>query len=101
MLERSEKYQGAGKPLPLRLRQALEDLRPGSEKPADQATVARTTARSAIVRLFREIQELPARLESGIKPEFSAAYRKRTELSVRDKKVLDEIMDELRKQTHG
>ena len=100
MSERSEKYRGTGKPLPLRLRQALEDLRPGSETPAHQTTAART-ARVAIARLLEEIQELPTRLSAGFIPEFSAAYRNRTELSARDKEVLDEIMDELREQAHG
>jgi hypothetical protein len=99
MLERSEGYSSAGKPLPPLLRKALDDLRPIPDRKPDETTLSRT-ARLAITRLLREIRELPARLNAGFMPAFTAAYRKRTELTARDKKVLDEVTEDLRNKAH-
>lgn len=97
MAERSQTYSGSGRPVPPLLRQALEDLRPGSTQRAEETPLFRT-ARLGIVRLLREIAELPSRLDKGLVPTFTAAYRNRRELSAGDKKVLDEIGENLRKK---
>lgn len=99
MLDRSEEYSRAGKPLPPLLRKALDDLRPVPDGEPDEGAVSRA-ARLAITRLLREIRNLPARLNSGFTPAFTAAYRNRTELSVRDKKVPDEVTEDLRNNSH-
>ncbi len=99
MLERSRTYSETRRPLPPLLRQALEDLRPVSEGSKTETPVART-ARLAVTRLLSQIRELPKLLNSGLTPQFTAAYRNRKELSVRDKQVLDQVAEDLRKKTH-
>jgi hypothetical protein len=97
MLERSKKYTDAGKPLPPLLQQALEDLKPAAEQRSGE-TASLQAARLSIARLLRDISELPVRLGAGLVPVFTAAYRNRTELSAHDKKILDEIGENLRKK---
>ncbi len=97
--ERSETYSRTGKPLPSLFRKALEDLRPGEERKGDDSTVSRR-ARVAVARLLQEIRELPKQLCAGSAPAFTAAYRNRTELSSRDKAVLDQVAKELGEKAH-
>jgi hypothetical protein len=97
LLERAERYSGAGRPVPPVLQRALEDLQPASGRKVEEATVSRT-AQLAIARLLREIAELPERMSSGIAPTFTAAYRDRKELSARDNKILDEVAQELQER---
>lgn len=97
MLERGGKYSKAGLPLPPLLSRALEDLRPVAEPNEPETTTART-ARLAIARLFEEIRGLPKLLGAGFTPTFAAAYRNREELSARDKQILDEVAEDLRKR---
>ena len=89
-----EKYSEAGTPLPPRVRQALEDLRPGANAGGEGSVLARA-AKLHVDRLLAEIKNLPNLLKMGGTPAFTAAYRNRTELSAHDKKVLDKIADEL------
>jgi TPR repeat protein len=97
MLERGEKYSKAGLPLPPLLRQALGDLRPAAEHSEPDVTMART-AKLAIARLFEQIRGLPKLLDGGFTPTFVAAYRNREELSARDKLLLDDVTEDLRKR---
>lgn len=99
MLERSETYARAGKPLPPLLDRALRDLQPGAEANGEESPMRRAI-RLYVRRLLAEIESLPKRLETGILPAFTAAYRNRRELSARDKKTLDKIAEELRRKTH-
>lgn len=98
MLERSKKYSGGGRPVPALLRQALKDLEPIPAGSQTEGTVART-ARFTMTRLLAEIRELPKLLNTGLTPQFTAAYRNRKELSARDIRVLDGVAEDLRKRT--
>lgn len=99
MLERSRGYSDAGQLQPPLLRQALEDLKPVSEGSKTEGTMA-WTARLAVTRLLSQIRELPKLLNAGFTPVFTAAYRNRKELSARDKQILDQVAEDLRKKTH-
>jgi ATP-dependent Clp protease ATP-binding subunit ClpA len=95
--ERSQKYTSAGKSLPPHLRQALDDLRPAVHASGEESPLSRT-ARLQVRHLLTAIKNLPRLLEKNTAPVFIAAYRKRKELSVRDKKVLDQAAEDLRKK---
>jgi hypothetical protein len=97
--EQSERYRNTGKPLSPLLRQALEDLRPEVNESGEESPLART-ATLHVKRLLTAVKNLPRLLEMNAAPVFTAAYRKRTELSVRDKKILDKIAEDLRKKKH-
>jgi hypothetical protein len=97
MLKRAEEYSRAGRSLPPLLKQAVEDLRPDRDKKAEASSLP-STARLAVTRLLKEIEELPKRLSGGVTPALSAAYRNKKELSARDKKVLDKVAEDLRKR---
>lgn len=97
--ERGGSYSEAGRPLPPRLRQALEDLRPSAQTGEEESPLARA-AKLHVGRLLAQIRNLPNLLKMDGKPAFTAAYRNRTELSARDKKVLDRIADELGRKAH-
>jgi hypothetical protein len=56
------------------------------------------TAKLAIARLFEQIRGLPKLLDGGFTPTFAAAYRNMEELSARDKQLLDEVTEDLRKR---
>ena len=96
MLKRAEEYSRAGRPLPPLLKQAIEDLRPDRDKRVEASSLP-STARLVVTRLLKEIEELPKRLRGGVMPVFSAAYRNKKELTVRDKKVLDKVAYDLRR----
>ena len=96
MRERSDEYSAAGRPQPPLLQQALEDLRPFSDWSESESAITRT-ARLAVARLLQEIRELPKLLNAGTNPVFMAAYRNRKELSTRDKDILDEVAEDLRR----
>lgn len=92
MLERSESYARAGKPLPPLLSQALRDFQPIAEPVEGKLD---RTARLIMTRLLEEIRELPKLLAAGTTPQFTAAYRNRKELSGRDLRVLDQAAEDL------
>lgn len=100
MLAHREKHMGDGKPVPELLEQAIRDLQPGAGPQDDESHLLRTV-RLHVKRLLTEIKNLPKVLETGKTPAFTAAYRNRSELSVRDKKTLDKIAAELRKKTRA
>ncbi len=100
ILARSEKYSRAGQQFPPVFTEALEDLRPDSEKNANETTSLIRTASLDIAQLLREIGELPKLLGAGVTPSFTAAYRNRTELSARDKVILDGVAEEFGKKRH-
>lgn len=99
MREQSEAAADRSRPLPPLVQKVLEDLRPAAEPDKDDAQ-ASSMARLAVQRLLAEIRELSERLDAGFVPVFTAAYRNRSELSARDKKVLDQIAKGLAEKTH-
>jgi hypothetical protein len=98
MLEKAQGYTQAKKPLPPLLEQAVEDLRTAANR--DENELART-ARAAMARLLEEIKRLPTLLERYSTPTFTAAYRKKKQLSARDTKLLDGAADDLQKRVKG
>jgi hypothetical protein len=97
MLEQSEIYSGSGKPLPPLLQKALEDLRPSQAEGESVSSLMETASRH-VVQLLNEVKNLPKLLDMSGPLTFMAAYRKRAELSVRDKETLDTIAEDLRRK---
>jgi hypothetical protein len=101
MRETGREYSEAGKPLPPLLKRALEDLQPPAARHLDENDLART-AEAVVARLLEEVRNLPSLLLDGhFTPVFTAAYRKKKQLSPRDKKLLDDVADELQKRVKG
>jgi hypothetical protein len=95
----AKEYAAAGRPVPALLKQALSDLRPGvPSSPKERASVreARAVIRSVIDRAQR-IQERLARLP---RVTLTTAYRNKKELSERDKKLLDDLAEDLLKRNN-
>lgn len=101
MRESVRKYSEVGKPLPPLLKRAVEDLQPSAAGHLDENDLVRT-AKAVVARLLEEVRNLPSLLLDGhFTLVFTAAYRKKKELSPRDKKLLDDVADELQKRVRG
>ena len=97
MLEKSEMYLDAGKPLPPLLRKALKDLR-SSRAGGESVSSLAETPRRHVAQLLKDVENLPKLLDMSGTFAFMAAYRKRAELSARDKETLDNIAEDLRRK---
>lgn len=88
--ELARQYASKGQRVPPLLKQALADFRPGVSSSRAERELLRE-ARSAIRNLLKQAKRLPELLAKT--PDFSlaAAYRKKTELSEHDKKLLDDV----------
>jgi hypothetical protein len=93
----AETYRRAGKPVPVLLKRALDDLRPLTSAPRNESELARQ-AKAAVRGVMERVKLLRSlRLEKGA-PGFTMGYRNKKELSDRDKKLLDAVAEELRKR---
>ena len=77
------------------LKQALADFRPGVSYSRPERELLRE-AQTAIRQVLRQVQQLPQLLQQLPAPTLATAYRKRKELSERDRELLDEIAEQLR-----
>ena len=77
------------------LKQALADFRPGASHSRPERELLRQ-AQTAIRQVLRQVQQLPQLLQQLPDLTLATAYRKRKELSERDRKLLDEIAEQLR-----
>ena len=83
-------YAAKGQRVPPLLKQALADFRPGLLHSSAERELLRA-AQSAVRRLLKQVKHIPDLLEKTPNLTFAAAYRKKKELSERDKNLLDEI----------
>lgn len=98
MVEQSESYGRAGKPLPPLLEKGVRDFESHAKMGGDESHALRAI-RLHVRQLLTEIKNLPNLLGTGMAPTFATAYRNRRELSARDKKTLDKIAAELKRKT--
>jgi hypothetical protein len=77
------------------LKQALADFRPGVSHSRPERELLRE-AQTAIRQVLRQAQQLPQLLRQLPDLTLATAYRKKKELSEHDRKLLDEIAEQLR-----
>ena len=77
------------------LKQALADFRPGVSYSRPERELLRE-AQTAIRQVLRQAQQLPQLLRQLPDLTLATAYRKKKELSEHDRKLLDEIAEQLR-----
>ena len=92
----AREYAAKGRRLPPLLKQALADLRPGLRSSRKERELARE-ARSSIRRIIEQVRRIPVLLEKAPILTFASAYRKKKGLSERDKKILEEVAQDLGK----
>jgi hypothetical protein len=95
----AKEYAAAGRPVPALLKQALSDLRPGVPgSPKERALVRE--ARAAIRSVIDHAQRMQERLARLPRVTLATAYRNKKELSERDKKLLDDLAEDLLKRNN-
>ena len=87
-------YAAKGQRVPPLLKKALADFRPGLSHSSAERELLRE-AQSAVRRLLKQVRQIPDLLEKTPNLTFAAAYRKKKDLSQRDKNLLDEIASNL------
>jgi hypothetical protein len=100
MAARKEAYSIARRPVPALLEQALEELKPRTDLQGSEAAIFRE-ARAAVRRVLDEVKRLGASADPGVTATFAAAYRKKSELSERDKQLLDSVVENLQGRAQG
>lgn len=95
----AKEYAAAGRPVPALLKQALSDLRPGVPgSPKERALVRE--ARAVIRSVIDHAQSIQERLARLPRVTLATAYRNKKELSERDKKLLDDLAEDLLKRNN-
>lgn len=95
----AKEYAAAGRPVPALLKQALSDLRPGVSGSPKERTLVRE-ARAAIRSVIDHAQRMQERLARLPRVTLATAYRNKKELSERDKKLLDDLAEDLLKRNN-
>jgi hypothetical protein len=90
----AKKYAAKGQRVPPLLKQALADFRPGLSHSRAERELARE-AQTSIRQLLKQAKQLPQRLANLPSLTLAAAYRNKKELSEQDKKLLDEVAEDL------
>ena len=91
---RAETHGRQGNPSAILFEKAIGRLRAAATS-AREKTELTEEAKSVIQRLFERIRLLPEALEGKISLSFSAAYRKKKDLSEKDKSLLDAVAREV------
>jgi sugar-specific transcriptional regulator TrmB len=86
----AREYAAKGQRVPLLLKQALADLRPGVSRSRAERELLRE-AQAAVRNLLKRATQLPRLLAKIPNFTLAAAYRNKKELSERDKKLLDDV----------
>jgi hypothetical protein len=97
LYDEAQLYRRARKPLPARVKRALDDLRPLKAPPRSEKDLARQ-AKRLVERVLEQVNRLPSLVEGKPSLVFAEAYRQKRELSARDKKLLDRVTDDLRRR---
>jgi hypothetical protein len=90
-------YAAKGQRVPPLLKQALADLRPGVSHSRAERELLRE-AQTSICHLLKQANQLPQLLLKLPSPTLAAAYRSKKELSEQDKKLLDEVAEDLQRR---
>lgn len=100
MAATANSYSLAERAVPALLEQALAELGPEMDSSARESALFRE-ARAAVKGVLDEVKRIRTRMTGGVSLTFASAYRKKRELSERDKKLLDDVVDDLRKRAGG
>ena len=92
-------YAAKGQRVPPLLRQALADFRPGVSHSRAERELLRE-AQTSIRHLLKRAKQLPQLLAKLPSLTLAAAYRGKKELSERDKKLLDEVAEDLQRRVY-
>jgi len=87
-------HAAQGQRVPPLLKQALADFRPGVSHSRTERELLRE-AQTAVRRLLRQAKQLPQLLAKMPNLALAAAYRSKKELSDRDKRLLDEVGEQI------
>jgi hypothetical protein len=93
----AQQYWMAKKDLPPLLKRALEDLRPLSSPPRNEAELARQ-ARAGVSRVIEKAKLLASALAPDAPLTFAESYRNKQGLTGADRKSLDTVREQLRKK---
>ena len=87
-------YAAKGQRVPPLLKQALADLRPGVSHSRTERELLRE-AQTAVRHLLKQAKQLPQLLAKVPNLTLAAAYRSKKNLSERDRRLLDEVVQRL------
>jgi len=90
----AKEYAAQGQRVPPLLKQALADLRPGVSQSRTERELLRE-ARTAVRHLLKLVKQLPQMLAKVPNLTLAATYRSKKELSDRDRKLLDEVAQQI------
>jgi hypothetical protein len=90
-------YAAKGQRVPPLLKQALADFRSGVSHSRAERELLRE-AQTSIRHLLKQVKQLPQLLAKLPSPRLAAAYRSKKELSEQDKKLLDEVVEDLQRR---
>jgi hypothetical protein len=93
----AQQYWIAKKELPPLLKKALEDLRPLSALPRNDAELARQ-AKAGVERIIEKAKLLARALVPDTPLEFAESYRNKQGLTEKDRKSLNSVQEELKKK---
>ena len=93
----AQQYRTAGKDLPHLLKKALEDLRPLSAPPRNEAELVRQ-ARNGVERIVEKAKFLASTLVPETPLTFAESYRNKQGLTDSDRKSLDAVQEQLKKK---
>jgi hypothetical protein len=93
----AQQYWNAKKDLPPLLKKALEDLRPLSSPPRNEAELARQ-ARAGVERIVEKAKLLASALVPDAPLTFAESYRNKQGLTKADRKSLDAVQEELKRK---
>lgn len=95
----AERSWAANKPIPKLLKTALDDLRPSTEPPRTERQL-QAQAKARIERIVEAAKS--AFLQRAPRPAFQVSnYRKKSDVSDRDKSLLDDLANELNQEVLG
>lgn len=100
MAANAKSYELAKRPIRILLERAVEDLQPATDLRGSEAALL-AEAREVVRLLLEQVRRVPEMLTRGVTLTFAAAYRKKAELSERDKQLLDRVVHELRERARG
>ena len=96
----AQQYWMAGNTLPPLLKSALEGLRPSTAPPRNEKELGKQ-AKARVESLVEEAKILPALLQRG-EPQFRvSAFRKKGQLTKKDRMLLDKIAEDMKKKLRG
>jgi hypothetical protein len=93
----AQQYRIAGKDLPHLLKKALEELRPLSAPPRNEAELARQ-ARAGVERIVEKAKLLASTLVPETPLTFAESYRNKQGLTDTDRKSLDAVQEQLKRK---